>query len=228
MNCASSRPEDPSHPQQPSCRAARIGRLSRLTSDAERPILRTDLRGRFASVLREAGSEDCFSTLRRNVPRARSQAVARIHFLNPHCSGSQLSPRSTSVAITSLSLALASPSSRLSLRSTRSAGCSLDDDFGRAHRCHLSDGRCELGFSEDSGMRTRTTSPGGRLMDLHTAAAYLGCSYWTLRDLVLGGHVPAVRIPSPRATRWPTDATDPDRLARLGSSHRTVEGGRWT
>jgi hypothetical protein len=24
----------------------------------------------------------------------------------------------------------------------------------------------------------------GRLMDLHTAAAYLGCSYWTLRDLV--------------------------------------------
>ena len=28
-------------------------------------MLRTDLRGRFASVLREAGSEDCFSTLRR-------------------------------------------------------------------------------------------------------------------------------------------------------------------
>src|SRR5438552_9524001 len=39
----------------------------------------------------------------------------------------------------------------------------------------------------------------GRLMDLRTAAAYLGCSYWTLRDLVLNGHVPAVRIPSPRA-----------------------------
>ena len=36
-------------------------------------------------------------------------------------------------------------------------------------------------------------------MDLRTAAAYLGCSYWTLRDLVLNGHVPAVRIPSPRA-----------------------------
>ena len=58
-------------------------------------MLRTDLRGRFASVLREAGSEDCFSTLRRNVPRARSQVVARIHLLNPHCSGSQLSPRRT-------------------------------------------------------------------------------------------------------------------------------------
>ena len=36
-------------------------------------------------------------------------------------------------------------------------------------------------------------------MDLRTAAAYLGCSYWTLRDLVVSGHVPAVRIPSPRA-----------------------------
>jgi excisionase family DNA binding protein len=48
-------------------------------------------------------------------------------------------------------------------------------------------------------MRKRTTSPGGRLMDLRTAAAYLGCSYWTLRDLVLNGHIPAVRIPSPRA-----------------------------
>ncbi len=33
-------------------------------------------------------------------------------------------------------------------------------------------------------------------MDLHTAAAYLGCSYWTLRDLVLAGYIPAVRIPS--------------------------------
>ncbi len=48
-------------------------------------------------------------------------------------------------------------------------------------------------------MRKRTTSPGGRLMDLRTAAAYLGCSYWTLRDLVLNGHIPAVRFPSPRA-----------------------------
>src|SRR5712664_3413083 len=48
-------------------------------------------------------------------------------------------------------------------------------------------------------MRKRSTTPGGRLMDLRTAAAYLGCSYWTLRDLALNGHVPIVRIPSPRA-----------------------------
>ena len=48
-------------------------------------------------------------------------------------------------------------------------------------------------------MPKRTTTQSGRLMDLRTAAAYLGCSYWTLRDLVVSGHVPAVRIPSPRA-----------------------------
>ena len=48
-------------------------------------------------------------------------------------------------------------------------------------------------------MRKRSVPPDGRLMDLRTAAAYLGCSYWTLRDLVVSGHVPAVRIPSPRA-----------------------------
>jgi excisionase family DNA binding protein len=48
-------------------------------------------------------------------------------------------------------------------------------------------------------MRKRTTSQRGRRMDLRTAAEYLGCSYWTLRDLVLNGHIPAVRIPSPRA-----------------------------
>ena len=51
-----------------------------------------------------------------------------------------------------------------------------------------------------------------------TAAAYLGCSYWTLRDLVLNGHIPAVRIPSPRARdgramrRILIDSRDLDRL----------------
>jgi excisionase family DNA binding protein len=55
-------------------------------------------------------------------------------------------------------------------------------------------------------------------MDLHTAAAYLGCSYWTLRDLVRAGHIPAVRFPSPRARdgrvmqRILIDSRDLDRL----------------
>ena len=44
-------------------------------------------------------------------------------------------------------------------------------------------------------MPKRTTAPGGRLMDLQTAAAYLGCSYWTLRDLVLNGHLPVEADP---------------------------------
>ena len=93
-------------------------------------------------------------------------------------------------------------------------------------------------------MRRRTTSPGGRLMDLHTAAAYLGCSYWTLRDLVVSGHVPAVRIPSPRAhdgramrrilidsrdldtliERW-KEVNDPRRQHISGDSSGNLKGG---
>jgi hypothetical protein len=38
-----------------------------------------------------------------------------------------------------------------------------------------------------------------RLLDLHQAAAYLGISYWTARDLVNAGTIPTVRIPSVRA-----------------------------
>jgi hypothetical protein len=49
------------------------------------------------------------------------------------------------------------------------------------------------------GRGASTKKVPGRLMNLRTAAAYLGCSYWTLRDLVLNGHILAVRIPSPRA-----------------------------
>jgi len=38
-----------------------------------------------------------------------------------------------------------------------------------------------------------------RVLNLRAGAAYLGISYWSLRDLVLAGHVPAVRLPCPRA-----------------------------
>lgn len=37
-----------------------------------------------------------------------------------------------------------------------------------------------------------------RLLRLKQGAAYLGCSYWTLRDLCLNGTVPVVRIPGAR------------------------------
>src|SRR5438552_5025167 len=79
----------------------------------------------------------------------------------------------------------------------------------------------------------------GRLMDLRTAAAYLGCSYWTLRDLVVNGYVPAVRIPSPRARdgralrRTLIDQRDLELLIErwkerntAASTDRTQPGGR--
>ncbi len=39
-----------------------------------------------------------------------------------------------------------------------------------------------------------------RVLDLRAGAKYLGISYWSLRDLVINGHVPAVRLPCPRTT----------------------------
>ena len=38
-----------------------------------------------------------------------------------------------------------------------------------------------------------------RLLDLHTAAAYLGVSEWTVRDLEAAGILPRIRIPLPNA-----------------------------
>src|SRR5205823_7007705 len=85
----------------------------------------------------------------------------------------------------------------------------------------------------------RATKLPGRLMDRRTAAAYLGCSYWTLRDLVLNGYVPAVRIPSPRARdgralrRTLIDSRDLELLIErwkegntAASTHRIQPGGR--
>ncbi len=36
-----------------------------------------------------------------------------------------------------------------------------------------------------------------RVLNLRDGAKYLGISYWSLRDLVINGHVPAVRFPCP-------------------------------
>jgi len=39
-----------------------------------------------------------------------------------------------------------------------------------------------------------------RLLDLKSAATYLGLSYWwTVRDLVIAGRLPSVKIPCPRS-----------------------------
>jgi hypothetical protein len=46
----------------------------------------------------------------------------------------------------------------------------------------------------------KTEQPAGpRLLDLKAAATYLGLCYWTVRDLVLAGRLPSVKIPCPRS-----------------------------
>jgi hypothetical protein len=45
----------------------------------------------------------------------------------------------------------------------------------------------------------RSDAPRTRLLDLKSAGAYLGVSYWTMRDLVFGGIIPSVKIPCTRA-----------------------------
>ena len=54
-----------------------------------------------------------------------------------------------------------------------------------------------------------------RLLDLHTASAYLGLSEWTVRDLEQSGVLARVRIPRPHAgelRKLLFDRTDLDRL----------------
>lgn len=83
-------------------------------------------------------------------------------------------------------------------------------------------------------MSVTELSPSGaplapRLLTLKQGAAYVGVSYWTLRDLVLNGTVPAVRVPSgrinsgrnhgqKRQTRVLVPSTDP----RLRSLRRVL------
>ena len=62
------------------------------------------------------------------------------------------------------------------------------------------------------------SAPIPRLLRLHEAATYLSVSYWSVRDLVARGDIPAVRLPSPGARdgralrRVLLDRRDLDRL----------------
>jgi len=52
------------------------------------------------------------------------------------------------------------------------------------------------GGNHGRAVATYTVGPiGPRLLDLHTAAAYLGVSEWTVRDLEAAGTVARVRVP---------------------------------
>ena len=124
-------------------------RPSRLTSDARKPIFREDLRGRLrAFVDARDGSEAASHTAPQWTAPSISSRSAN-HPLNCHCSGSQLTAKSPT-AITSSILALASRSSRLSLRSNpRNAGFGLDESLGQARSRHSRDGRQEFRSSTE-------------------------------------------------------------------------------
>lgn len=46
---------------------------------------------------------------------------------------------------------------------------------------------------------TPATAVEPRLLSLRQAAAYMGCSFWTARDYVLQGLIPAIEMPPLRA-----------------------------
>ncbi len=56
--------------------------------------------------------------------------------------------------------------------------------------------------------RSRGPRPGQRLLGLHEAAGYLGCCEKTVRDLILDGAIPEVKLTS----RIQVDINDLDRL----------------
>jgi hypothetical protein len=56
----------------------------------------------------------------------------------------------------------------------------------------------ETGHRPSPDKRTldvESVAPAVRLLDLKASGAYLGVSYWTMRDLVSGGVIPCVKIP---------------------------------
>jgi hypothetical protein len=56
-----------------------------------------------------------------------------------------------------------------------------------------------LSAESTTDSRDRAESVKPRLLNMRQAAAYLGCSFWTARDYVLQGLIPAVDMPPLRA-----------------------------
>jgi hypothetical protein len=64
----------------------------------------------------------------------------------------------------------------------------------------------------------RSCVPGWpRLLDVHQAAAYLGVSFWTFRELINAGNVPVVRLPRPQTERAQRRRPLGDTVRRLSS-----------
>src|SRR5262249_26073332 len=68
----------------------------------------------------------------------------------------------------------------------------------RRERAGPMPGAADRAIMSEQTPKTTTLDEPSRLLDLRTGAKYLGISYWSLRDLVINGHVPAVRLPCPR------------------------------
>ena len=67
-----------------------------------------------------------------------------------------------------------------------------------------------------------------RLLDVDAAAAYLGVSSWTVRDLDASGVLPRVRVPLPNGgelRRLLFDRTDLDRLIDVWKDQRPMLSG---
>jgi hypothetical protein len=74
--------------------------------------------------------------------------------------------------------------------------------FGKSENGHsagtvMNGPQTRSGNGERAQVQTTSAPLVPRLLDLHTAAAYLGLSHWTVRDLEASGSLSRVRIPLP-------------------------------
>ena len=110
--------------------------------------------------------------------------------------GERFKPMNPSVSAHTSSEQSRACRSPLSLADGRRGECvpnrRLDRPPGRLHRQGPSTPLAEID--------PKIGRPVGRLLSLPEAAAYLNLSWWTTRELVMGGKLPAVRLPAPRAT----------------------------
>lgn len=92
--------------------------------------------------------------------------------------------------------------------------------FGKQEAGHslgtvMQEPRARSGSGDSAAVQITVVPVTPRLLDLPTAAAYLGVSAWTVRDLEATGSVPRVRIPLPNAgelRKLLFDRADLDRL----------------
>src|ERR1043165_7439662 len=88
-------------------------------------------------------------------------------------------------------------------------------DHGHNSGTPMQEGQARSGNDDSAQVQITVAPVSPRLVDLHTAAGYLGLSQWTVRELEAAGIVPRVRVPLPHAgelRKLLFDRTDLDRL----------------